>query len=78
LGSRYFTLPLIVIMCVAYATDDREALMSIISEPDVFISATPFLHLMASMIVMVFGAGMFSVDRLIERRVKKLADKPAV
>lgn len=78
LGSRYFTLPLIVIMCVAYATDDREALMNIISEPDVFISATPFLHLLTSVIIMVFGAGMFSVDGLIERRVKKLADKQTV
>ena len=78
LGSRYFTLPLIVIMGVAYATDDREALMSIISEPDVFIAATPFLHLLISVIIMVFGAGMFSVDGLIERQVKRLTDNPAV
>ena len=66
-GSRYFTLPLIVIMCVAYATDDREALMNIFLNPESFVAATPFNHLLASLIVLVFGAGAFSIDGLFKR-----------
>ena len=67
LGSRYFTLPLIVIMCVAYATDDYEALSNIFSDPESFVAATPFQHLLAVLIVYAFGAGVLSVDALINR-----------
>ena len=70
-GSRYFTLPLIVILCVAFATDDREALLNIFSDPEAFVSATPFLHLLASVTVLIFGAGMISVDGILGRRRKK-------
>lgn len=48
LGSRYFTVPLIVIMCVAYAPDDRVTLINIVSDTDAFISATPLFHLLTS------------------------------
>ena len=64
-GSRYFTLPLIVILSVAYATDDREALMNIFSDPESFVAATPFNHLLASLIILVFGAGSLSIDGII-------------
>ncbi|MDD8018013.1 MAG: DoxX family protein [Bacteroidota bacterium] len=65
-GARYFTLPLIAILSVAYATDDHEALMSVFSNPEKFVSATPFLHLLATTIVFSFGAGLFSVDAILE------------
>lgn len=71
LGSRYFTIPLIVIMCVAFATDDREALLNIFSDPEAFVAATPFLHLLTSLMILVFGAGMISADGLIQWRRKK-------
>lgn len=70
-GSRYFTLPLIVIMCIAFATDDREALMNIFSDPASFVAATPFNHLFASLIILVFGAGALSADGLVYRFKKK-------
>jgi putative oxidoreductase len=70
-GSRYFTLPLIVILSTAYATDDREALVNIFSDTESFVAATPFNHLLASLIILVFGAGSFSVDEVIRRFRKK-------
>ncbi len=51
IGARYFTIPLIINMCVAYATDDREALMNVFSDPESFVAATPFQHLFALLIV---------------------------
>lgn len=65
-GVRYVAVPLIVNMCVAYATDDREALMNLFSDPESFVAATPFQHLLALLIVYVYGAGLFSIDWLIE------------
>ncbi|MFA6456071.1 MAG: DoxX family protein [Bacteroidota bacterium] len=70
LGSRYFTVPLIVILCVAYATDDYEALSNIFKDPESFVAATPFQHLFASVVILVFGAGNFSADGIL-RWLKK-------
>lgn len=70
-GARYFTIPLIINMCVAYATDDREALLNVFSDPESFVAATPFQHLLALLIVYVYGAGFFSVDWFIERWNKR-------
>lgn len=69
LASRFAAVPLVVILCVAYATDDREALLGIVSNVEGFVSATPFNHLLASLIVLTMGAGRFSVDHwLCSRR----------
>ena len=67
LASRYITVPLIVSLCVAYATDEKEALMHLFDDPNQFVTATPFLHLLASMTVFVFGAGALSADAVIGR-----------
>ena len=66
LGSRLIALLLTGNMTVAYITGDREALLSIFSDPDKFSAAAPFTYLMASLIVLLFGPGMFSLDYLIE------------
>ncbi len=65
LGARYITIPLIGTLTVAYLTDDREALMKFFSEPEKFVTATPFPHLLASLIILTFGAGAFSLDGII-------------
>ena len=65
LGSRLIGSVLTANMIVAYLTADREALMSIFSDPGKFYNADPFTFLMASVLVFLFGAGFFSVDRLI-------------
>ena len=48
LGSRLIALPLVIDMIVAYIAADREALFSIISNPDKFASAAPYNFLIAS------------------------------
>jgi putative oxidoreductase len=68
LGTRLIAFLLTANMTVAYITGDREAVMSIFSDPDKFIAAAPFSYLMASLIVLIFGPGKFSLDYLIERR----------
>jgi putative oxidoreductase len=68
LGARLIALPLAIDMMVAYLTADRQALASIFSDPGKFYAADPFTFLMASLIILIFGSGLFSVDWLIERR----------
>ena len=67
LGSRLITLPLTVNMLTAYHFGDPEALHSIFSDPGKFYGADPFTFLFASSLVLIFGPGLFSVDRLIGR-----------
>jgi putative oxidoreductase len=70
LGSRLIGLLLAANMFVAYVTSDREALSSVFSDPGKFYIADPFTFLFASLIVLVFGAGLFSIDAAIARRLK--------
>lgn len=66
LGSRLIGLVLSVNMLMAYITADREALLSVFSDPGKFYNADPFTFLMASLLVFILGAGSFSVDYLIQ------------
>jgi putative oxidoreductase len=70
LGSRIIGLMLSVNMLVAYITADREALFSVISDPDKFYAASPYTFLIASLIVLIFGAGKLSIDAWIASRSK--------
>jgi putative oxidoreductase len=65
LYARPATVPLIFTMLVAYGTADRDALNAILSDPDMFVTAAPFLFLLASLIVLAFGPGKFSLDALM-------------
>ena len=62
LAARPIGLLLSINMLVAYITADREALFSVISDPDKFYAASPYTFLVASLIVLIFGAGKLSVD----------------
>jgi putative oxidoreductase len=68
LGSRLVSAPLIFTMLVAYATADQAALRAIFSDPDKFTGATPFLFLLACLIVFAFGPGKISLDTLLTRK----------
>jgi putative oxidoreductase len=70
LASRFTGLLLAGNMLVAYWTADREALASIFSDPGKFYVADPYTFLFASLIVLIFGAGFFSLDALITKRFK--------
>jgi putative oxidoreductase len=62
LGTRLVGLLLACNMFTAYLTDARDALVSVFSDPGKFYNADPFTFLFASLIVLVFGAGYFSLD----------------
>lgn len=67
LFSRIISLMLTVNMIVAYVTADREALLSIFSDPDKFYAAAPYTFLIASLIILLFGPGRFCLDELFSR-----------
>lgn len=67
IGTRLIALMLTANMLVAYITGDRQALLSIFSDPDKFAAAAPFTYLMASLVVLIFGPGRFALDSLIAR-----------
>src|SRR6516164_1224580 len=71
LGSRLIGLVLSVNMMMAYITADREALPSLFSDPGKFYNADPFTFLMASLLVFIFGAGSFSLDRIVQSRMSR-------
>jgi putative oxidoreductase len=68
LASRLTTVPLIVIMTMAFVTADTEAFKSFFSDPDKFFAATPFLFLFASLLILIFGPGKFSIDHFLKRK----------
>ena len=63
--SRLTALVLTINMVMAYITADREALLSIFSDPDKFYAAAPYTFLIASLVILIFGPGKIAVDSLI-------------
>jgi len=66
LFARPVAFLLTINMCAAFVLADRDALFSVISDPDKFMGATPFTFLLASLIILSFGPGKFSIDRFIK------------
>jgi putative oxidoreductase len=60
--SRVTSLVLTVNLTMAYVLADREALFSMFSDPDKFTAAAPFNFLVASLLILIFGAGKLSLD----------------
>lgn len=65
--SRSTGLVLAINMMVAYGTADRVALQSILSDPAKFYVADPYAFLFASLLILIFGAGLFSLDSLLAK-----------
>jgi putative oxidoreductase len=65
LFSRLTALVLTVNMIMAYVFGDREALFSFFSDPDKFAAAAPYVFLIASLIVLIFGPGKIALDTLL-------------
>jgi putative oxidoreductase len=70
LFSRPIAFLLACNMFVAYWAGDHEALTSIFSDPGKFYVADPYTFLFASLMVLIFGASLYSVDTLIAGRLK--------
>jgi putative oxidoreductase len=71
LGSRLVSLPLIFTMVVAYLTAEKSTVEHIFSDPDKFVSAAPFLFMLAAILVLAFGPGVFSLDWLIAKKLSR-------
>ena len=71
LASRITTLPLIFTMIIAYLTSEIDVVKNIFSDPDKFVTDTPFLFLLAAVIVFLFGPGPLSLDGLIAFFLKR-------
>ena len=78
LFSRTIALPLAIDMVVAFVIADREALGSVLSDPDKFYAAAPYTFLFASLLILFFGPGKLSLDTLIVWYRKKRALKSEV
>jgi len=65
--SRFASLALIGVMCVAYATAEIDTVRVIFSNPDKFLGADPFLFLYASVLVFAFGPGRIALDSVVFR-----------
>jgi putative oxidoreductase len=63
--SRLTALVLTINMLMAYITADREALISVFSDPDKFYAAAPYTFLIASLVILIFGAGKIALDSLL-------------
>ena len=63
--SRLTAFALTINVIVAYITADREALLSIFSDPDKFYAAAPYTFLIASLIILIFGPGKIALDTLL-------------
>jgi putative oxidoreductase len=73
LATRPLALMVTISMFVAYWTADREALMSIIGDPDKFVKADPFPYLLTALIVLAFGPGLLSIDAILKRVMGQIA-----
>ena len=67
LGSRFISVLLAGDMLVAYLASDRDALRMIFSAPGKFYNADPYTFLFASLIILIFGPGLLSLDALIQK-----------
>jgi putative oxidoreductase len=71
LASRLNGLLLTINMLVAYWTADREALLTAFSDdPSKFYAADPYTFLFAALLMLIFGAGLFSLDAYLLKRYR--------
>ncbi len=68
LASRLVSIPLTAVMCTAYVTAHRDAVMTLFQNPDIFISQPPFNFLLMCLVIFSFGPGKCSLDYLFQRK----------
>jgi putative oxidoreductase len=66
LFSRFISIPLFFNFCVAYWTASRSEVVNLFHfrNPDDFINDSAFPFLVTSLVILAFGPGFFSLDRL--------------
>lgn len=77
-ASRVVTIPLIFTMIIAYSTQHIDELRTLWTvppgksyNPAAFFKAAPFLYLLTSLLVLLFGPGILSVDGLLHSYFNK-------
>jgi putative oxidoreductase len=69
LGSRVISIPLTILLVVAYLTADLQITRNIFNDPDKFFAADEFLFLFAVVLIFAFGPGKFSIDWILRRKI---------
>jgi len=69
LASRFVSIPLAIVVTVAYLTADIAVVKNIFIDPDKFLAADEFLFFYAVVLVLLFGPGRFSIDWLVVRKL---------
>ncbi|MEM8629077.1 MAG: DoxX family protein [Chlamydiota bacterium] len=70
LFSRPSALVLTIIMFTAYSTAHTDSFtLSLFKDPSIFAKETPFAYLFTSLIVLLFGPGLFSIDGWARRLI---------
>ena len=69
LASRVISIPLTILLIVAYLTADLEIARNIFNNPDKFLATDEFLFLFAVVLVFAFGPGKFSIDWIVRRKM---------
>jgi putative oxidoreductase len=67
LASRFITIPLIITMVVALSLNYTEAVKNAFSEPSELFKQSPFTFLFASLLIFIFGPGVFSLDAILKK-----------
>jgi putative oxidoreductase len=74
--SRLISIPLTILLTVAYLTADLDRVKMIFSDPDKFLNADEFLFLFLVVLVFAFGPGKCSIDWLIKRKASPSSGSP--
>jgi putative oxidoreductase len=74
LCSRLVSVPLTILLAVAYLTADLDKVKLIFRDPDKFLTADEFLFLFVIVLVFAFGPGKLSIDWLIKRKASPNSD----
>ena len=70
LGSRVIAFPLTISMIVAFLTAEHDKFKAFFSDSATFFAADAFPFLLASLLILLFGPGFFSMDTLIANHRK--------
>jgi putative oxidoreductase len=73
LASRLPGFPPAAAMFVAHWTADHESLLLVLSDPGEFCGADKYTFHRPALLVLIFGAGLFSLDAAIGTRWRKPA-----
>jgi putative oxidoreductase len=69
-ASRLVSIPLIIIMIVALLTAHFDGIKTAFDDPSGLFKQSPFTFLFASLLIFIFGPGVFSIDAISEKFTK--------